>query len=237
MSVQQSPPWNLLRPLYLIGLSAAFLPLTIFNIITTCQFAKLTSWEAFQHAWFGRFWSHFGPLSRDSAAPKVEPLLRNARGIVLDIGPGSGQWLYLFGRARNDNIKKIYGVEPNAEHHKALRTAIEAADLGDIYEVLPVGVEDIEHCGIDKGTVDCIVTVQVLCSVPEPERIIKELYPYLRAGGVWIVYEHVKTKFTHSLVGYWQRKSLAEEFPFNKQLILAKHLSISSGRTFSMDAV
>jgi hypothetical protein len=32
--------------------------------------------------------------------------------------------------------------------------------------------------------------------VPAPERLVRELYGYLKPGGVWIVYEHVKTKET-----------------------------------------
>lgn len=206
MADEQAPPLNLLRPLYLMSLSAAYIPVTIFSLVTTFQFDKLTSWTAFQHAWFGRFWSYFGPLAAESAAPKVEPLLHHARGIVLDIGPGSGQWLYLFAQAKNKNIKKIYGVEPNSEHHKALRNSIHQAGLEGVYEILPVGVENLESCGIEKGTIDTIATIQVLCSVPGPEKIIKELYPYLRAGGIWLVYEHVKTKYPDHFVGYWQRE-------------------------------
>ena len=195
---------TLLGPLYMIALSSYYIPITIYNLLRTFQFSKLTSWSAFQHAWFGTFWHYFGAQSRQNAEPWVGPLLQNASGIVLDIGPGSGEWVSLFSPSKNQNITKIFGIEPNYEHHASLRRRVENAGLGDIYEILGVGVEDLAKCGIEKGSVDTICTVQCLCSVPGPEGIIGELYPYLKAGGRWLVYEHVKTKFQSEFVGYWQ---------------------------------
>lgn len=198
------PQLNLLRPLLLLAFSAAFIPITIFKLVTTFQFSKLASWAAFQHAWFGRFWAWFGPQSREYGGPAVEPILAKARGVVLDIGPGNGQWVNLFSAAKNKDIKKIYGVEPNPDHHAALRQRVKSAGLEGIYEVLPVGVEDLESCGIEKGSVDTIATIQCLCSVPGPEDIIKSLYPYLKPGGQWLVYEHVRTPHQHDFVATWQ---------------------------------
>ena len=194
----------LLSPLYLLLLSAAFIPITAYHLIKTLQFRKFTSWSAFQHAWFGRFWSWFGPRGSDACAPIVEPLLRNARGVVLDIGPGTGQWLKLFSAAKNEDITKIYGIEPNHEHHLALRAAIVRAGLEGKYEILGVGVEELDRCGIPLASIGTIATIQVLCSVREPQKIIKSLYPYLRPGGVWLVFEHVQTKHRPGLMDYWQ---------------------------------
>lgn len=198
------PQLTLLRPLYLLLLSAIYIPITLYKLLLPPQPSKLTSWSAFQHAWFGTFWAYFGPLSRESAAATVEPLVLSARGTVLDIGPGSGEWVYLFSKSRNPHIEKVYGVEPNAEHHAALRRRIKEAGLEGVYEVLGVGVEDLGQKGLGPESVDTVVTVQVLCSVPAPQRIVKELYPYLKKGGKWLVYEHVKTKYQNDFVGWWQ---------------------------------
>ena len=198
---------RLLTPLQLIALSAAFIPLTVASLAFTLQFDKLTSYSAFQHAWFGRFWSWFGPSSTDHGKASVEPLLTAAEGIVLDIGPGNGQWLYLFGK--NSKITRIYGVEPNTEHHAALRKSVTRAGLDHVYEILGVGAEDLETCGIQKGSIDTIATIQVLCSVPGPQKIIKALYPYLKPGGRWLVYEHIRTPHRHEFVSSWQGESNA----------------------------
>lgn len=54
---------------------------------------------------------------------------------------------------------KIYGVEPNADHHEALRKRIKQEGLSDVYVIVPVGVEDLGSRWIAKGEVDTIMTV------------------------------------------------------------------------------
>lgn len=125
---------------------------------------------------------------REHVTPRAGPLIEKARGVVLDIGPGSGEWLEFFDKSK---VTKIYGVEPNRDHHPALKKRIEEAELEGIYEIVPVGVEDLGEKWIGKGEVDAIVTIQCLCSVPQPKRMIGELYSYLKKGGIWVVYEHV----------------------------------------------
>jgi SAM-dependent methyltransferase len=214
------PQLNLLRPLLLLAYSASYIPLTILRLLQTSP-QKLLSWSAFRHAWFGNFWSWFGAVSREAAAPTVSPLVRaNAHGVVLDIGPGSGEWVYLFA-ATASKITKVYGVEPNPEHHAALRKRVEHAGLEHIYEILPVGAQDIAAFGLlQRESVDTIVTLQTLCSCPNPREIINSLYPYLKEGGTWLVYEHVKTKYQSGLVAYWQREYSHAKSVFHVQLLL-----------------
>ncbi|KAK0844412.1 hypothetical protein LTR03_008106 [Friedmanniomyces endolithicus] len=113
---QANGPLNLLRPLLLLSYSAYYILPTLLALLSTLNLTPLLSLSAFKDAWFARFWAFFGPLSRESAAPN-----NSARGVCLDIGPGSGQWLYLFARANNSEITKIYGVEPNVGMHGELR--------------------------------------------------------------------------------------------------------------------
>ena len=206
---QESGPFNLLRPLLLLSYSAFYIPHTIFNLLVTANIKPLTNFSSFKDHWFARFWTWFGPRSREAAAAKVTPLIQNnARGVLLDIGPGSGQWLFLFARALNPSITKIYGVEPNVGLHAELRANAVKAGLGDVYEVIGCGAEELgTKGGVQRGSVDTIVTVQCLCSIPGPERVIRDLYPLLKPGGKWLVYEHVRTKFQKDFVGVWQRES------------------------------
>ena len=135
-------------------------------------------------------------------------------GVVLDIGPGLGYWVDLYARTdvplttkdgnvrkregKGKGITKVYGVEPNAQSHPGLRQRANAAGLDGVYEILPVGIEHIaKETVVQKGSVDAIVTLLCLCSIPEPEKNIKELHSYLKPGGRWYLYEHVKVK------GYW----------------------------------
>ena len=199
-------PLNLLRPLLLMAFAAAYLPPTLYTLLTTGQFRTLLDPSAVRDAWFARFWGFFGPRSRDMAAPHVTPLLQHAaRGVCLDIGPGAGEWLYLFQRARNPHVRKIYGIEPNREMHAALRANAARAGLDGVYEVVGCGAEELRgREGWQAETVDTIITVQCLCSIPTPQTVIAELYPLLKPGGRWLVFEHVKTKNEGSLVWYGQ---------------------------------
>ncbi|KAI1501927.1 S-adenosyl-L-methionine-dependent methyltransferase [Biscogniauxia marginata] len=192
----------------------------------------------FRDLWFGRFWAAAGPGVRSSAEANVAPLLEGrvaggrvvddsaagpgVSGVVLEIGAGGGTWVDLFARRRTsrdsgdgDVITRIYGVEPSADQHASLRRAVREAGLEDVYEIVPVGIEDLgggssgsgsnkkwEGGGgggggrIEKGSVDCIVSILCLCSIPDPERNIRELYGYLREGGRWYVFEHVRCEYS-----------------------------------------
>jgi SAM-dependent methyltransferase len=136
-------------------------------------------------------------------------------GIVLDIGPGAGYWVNLYAETKSlkgspgsmsdggsSKITKIYGVEPNPGLHASLSKRIGEAGLEDLYEILPVGIQSLSHAivkdthyktrTIEKGSVDCIVSLLCLCSIPDPEANIIELYSYLKKGGRWYVFEHVR---------------------------------------------
>ncbi|KAH8671302.1 methyltransferase domain-containing protein [Xylariales sp. PMI_506] len=90
-------------------------------------------------------------------------------------------------------ITCIYGVEPNRDQHPSLQQKIKEAKLESVYHIVPVGIEDLQsHGGIEKGSVDCIVSILCLCSIPEPQHNIRELYSYLKKGGRWYIFEHVR---------------------------------------------
>ena len=94
-------------------------------------------------------------------------------------------------------VERIYGVEPNADLHDALRSNVKKHRLSDVYTIVPCGVEDLEKLreyGIEAGSMDTVMSVQVLCSVPKPEALAKDLYRLLKPGGQMIVYEHVKSE-------------------------------------------
>lgn len=94
-------------------------------------------------------------------------------------------------------IDKIYGIEPCLDLHTELHRNIRAAGLSDIYTVVGCGVEDMGKLleyGISPESVDTILTVKVLCSVPSPEKTMAFLYQLLVPGGQWLVFEHTQNR-------------------------------------------
>lgn len=197
-------PLDLMTPVIILITTIIYLPITFVILLKDLKFLQLTSWHAFQQAWFERFWVFFGSASKPLFASDVEAVLAKARGIVLDVGPGSGDWTYLFSPVRNKQISKLLLLEPNSNFHQILRARVEKLGFDEKYEIIGGGVEDLERMGIQPGTIDTITTVHVLCSVNAPQASIKELYRYLKPGGQWLVYEHIKIRNERTLAGFWQ---------------------------------
>ena len=87
-------------------------------------------------------------------------------------------------------------MEPNKALHKSLRERIKACGLSDVYEIVPCGIEDVgelEKHGIVLGSIDTVLSVQVLCSVPDVEGTLRRLYALMKPGGKLVMYEHVKS--------------------------------------------
>lgn len=213
--------YSLLGPWQYLYIVLTFLPSTIWRLLKASDTTTLFSWARLKHAWFSSFWAVAGPRIRTRNGPRITALLNgrvtNARvvdyqvtpgvgGTVLDVGPGFGSWVDVYAEVIEGGvgIRKIYGVEPNAGAHGRLSRRIREAGLEGVYEILPVGIQELgevevkgdhfENQGIEKGSVDCIVSFLCLCSIPEPEKNITELYSYLKKGGRWYVFEHVKIK-------------------------------------------
>ncbi|KAJ5836545.1 hypothetical protein N7447_002571 [Penicillium robsamsonii] len=147
----------------------------------------------------------------------IPPLLRTASGIVLDIGPGTGTQMPLL---TSPAITALYGAEPCEGLHSSIREKAEAESISSKYHIVPTGVAagelipalratgtgvvDAYDSDARAGIFDTILCVRVLCSVPEMERTVGELYGMLKPGGRLLVTEHVVNPWRRakgSLVG------------------------------------
>jgi SAM-dependent methyltransferase len=118
-------------------------------------------------------------------------ILSQASGVVLDVGPGTGTSSMPL--LTSPAITAIYGIEPCAGLHAGLRTSAVEAGLAGKYTVLPCSVAaetlhpELEKCGLvlhgnGKGVFDTIICVRVLCSVPDIEKTVCEVYDLLKPG-------------------------------------------------------
>ena len=133
----------------------------------------------------------FAARERETVLPS---LIAQASGTVLEVGPGSGNQLC---RLDPSKITKVFGVEPTLDLHEQLRTSVKKAGLTDVYTIVSGGIDDTQQLrkyGIEKGSIDTLLVIQVLCCVPQPEKTARELYELLKPGGQMIVYEHVRSE-------------------------------------------
>jgi SAM-dependent methyltransferase len=106
---------------------------------------------------------------------------------------------------RSPAISAIYGAEPCHGLHAELRKKAAAEGLAEKYTILPCGVAASElipalrDVGVSAeaeinrqgGVFDTIICVRVLCSIPEMDRTVRDLYSLLKPGGRLLVTEHV----------------------------------------------
>ncbi|EFA81229.1 hypothetical protein PPL_06068 [Heterostelium album PN500] len=131
-------------------------------------------------------------------------LFANATGRVLDVGSGVGPtFKYLVDEAsqedNNNNsanrVTSVVSIEPNPFMQEELKRA--AAAVKDKYDVTIIQKtigQAIKDGDIENGTFDTVICNLVLCSIPEPEKILNEIQQLLKPGGKFLFIEHVVSK-------------------------------------------
>lgn len=107
-------------------------------------------------------------------------LLGGLRGVVVEIGPGTGSNLRFY-----DRTVLLTAVEPNRFMHPYLKRKAKSHNLDltivrDVAEGLPA----------PSNSVDAVVSTLVLCSVPDPARVLSEIQRVLKPGGRFVFIEH-----------------------------------------------
>ena len=128
-----------------------------------------------------------------------------AYGVVLEVGPGSGNQLSRYDKSK---IQKIYGIEPNPTLHDTLRQTVKDEGMENIYTIVPCGIEDfekLEEYGVREGEIDTIMCISVMCSLPRPQDMATAMYKLLKPGGQMVVHEHVAS--TDPISGFVQGNS------------------------------
>lgn len=108
-------------------------------------------------------------------------IVPQARGMVLEIGVGSGLNLPFYGTS----VEQLYGLDPSEEllvmaRKKARAIAFPIDFLAHPGEEIP----------LDDGSVDTVVTTWTLCSIPDPVKALKEMRRVLKLGGMLLFAEH-----------------------------------------------
>ncbi|KIW85714.1 hypothetical protein Z517_01106 [Fonsecaea pedrosoi CBS 271.37] len=193
---------DLVFPPIFMGVSVCYFGLTLLNN----PLLPLSDFHAFKEKAFARLWLKYGPMYAEQIPEELPPLLAQCRGVVLDVGPGSGEQVKRF--THPENITAIYGVEPGVSMHAQLREKAAQAGLAGKYHVLAatadldailpqlikaglVSSESARTSPADLQLFDEVVCVRVLCGVPDQAATVADLYALLKPGGRFVLCEHV----------------------------------------------
>ncbi len=110
-------------------------------------------------------------------------LLAQAHGDLLEIGAGTGVNLPHY----PDHVNRIILSEPDSHMRKQLQRETDQFQQQRL-NITPWGADSIE---MPDGSFDTIVSTLVLCSVPNLETSLNEIYRLLRPNGILLFLEHV----------------------------------------------
>ena len=130
------------------------------------------------HAWL---LARCGARYERMVAEHKRALFAALSGDILEIGPGTGPNLGYYPK----NCHWI-GVEPNPFVHPYLRQAAEQAGL--TIEIRTLLAEKLPAA---DQSIDAVVSTLVLCSVLNPEAVLREILRVLKPGGRFVFLEHV----------------------------------------------
>jgi len=165
-------------------------------------------------------------LSPDQT-PYIASLFSRAKGVVLELGPGSGDQMRHFTQlVQEGKVTKVVGAEPNAALHARLRLNARGVGLDPDkggYVVLSAGAEpaslipalhkaglypdaDANGGGGTGGVFDTIICIKSMCSAPQDQlpEIITTIQTLLRPGGEFVFFEHVANESAYlTMVWAW----------------------------------
>jgi ubiquinone/menaquinone biosynthesis C-methylase UbiE len=138
-------------------------------------------------------WSWLGPKLYDPFLAVGElrglrrrrrDLLAEARGHVLEIGAGTGLNVRHYPR-----VDELVLTEPDPQMTRRLHARLAGHPISPSVVEAPA-----ESLPFDSGSFDTVVSTMVLCTVPDPGRVLDEVRRVLRPSGRFLFIEHVRSE-------------------------------------------
>ena len=110
---------------------------------------------------------------------KIVPL---ATGDVVEIGVGPGLNLQYY---NTTNVNKVIGIDPSDELNKIAKKNANKVNLD-----IEFNLSSAESIDLPTSSVDSVVCTFSLCSIPDPQKALNEIYRILKPGGKYFFCEH-----------------------------------------------
>ena len=110
---------------------------------------------------------------------KIVPL---ATGDVVEIGVGPGLNLQYY---NTTNVNKVIGIDPSDELNKIAKKNANKVNLD-----IEFNLSSAESIDLPTSSVDSVVCTFSLCSIPDPNKALNEIYRILKPGGKYFFCEH-----------------------------------------------
>ncbi|HEY4267219.1 MAG TPA: methyltransferase domain-containing protein [Galbitalea sp.] len=121
------------------------------------------------------------PVLESSLGERKQRLFAGLRERVVEIGPGVGANLRYLPAGST-----LVAIEPNRYMHAQLRAEAKRRGVRlDLREALA------ERTGLPTGSIDCVISSLVLCTVHDPVEVLAEIRQILKPGGTFRFVEHV----------------------------------------------
>jgi ubiquinone/menaquinone biosynthesis C-methylase UbiE len=106
----------------------------------------------------------------------------DARGVVLEVGIGSGLNLPFYSAA---TVTQVYGIDPSAD-----LLAMAQKKIASLRFPVKLIHQSADRIPLDAVSVDSVVVTWSLCSIPNPETALQEMRRVLKPDGRLIFIEH-----------------------------------------------
>jgi protein-L-isoaspartate O-methyltransferase len=130
---------------------------------------------------FARLWSSMSAREPESIRKLRRENLAGLTGRVLEVGAGTGTNFALY----PTTVTEVVAIEPELRLAERARQA-----AGDAPIPITVSTETVERFASGEPF-DAVVCSLVLCSVADPDAVLRQLFSTLRVGGELRYLEHV----------------------------------------------
>jgi len=109
-------------------------------------------------------------------------IIPSATGFVVELGVGAGANFRYY---KHEKILKVIAIDPSSELNILARE--EAKKYNIEIQILNQSAENIPF---EDNSIDTVVSTYTLCSIPNPDQTMREVYRVLKPNGVFLFSEH-----------------------------------------------